>query len=221
MRKSVLWMVLMFSVSAIPVVRAEKLDDFKEAASKKGCESIPYSDLQSDCKSQQSEVKGWCDGGRGPVTCEIGVTADLQSKLDKAKSRRSELQDKRRDLDDKRSHSSDDTEKSDLTSQIEALDKALEEVSKQIDDLRAELEKRKDIVEKSIYNLNKCIDYRHAVMNIFGYALDKVRGESDPDLKTYVDQLVAKYQKSKEGHEEQIHNKENSRETCEKERPSS
>ena len=62
---------------------ADKLDDFKEAAAKKGCESIPYSDLQSDCKSQQSEVKGWCDGGRGPVTCEIGVTADLQSKLEK------------------------------------------------------------------------------------------------------------------------------------------
>ena len=219
MKRNVLRLVLMFSVSAITAAHADKLDDFKEAAGKKGCESIPYSDLQSDCKSQQSDVKGWCDGGRGPVTCEIGVTADLQSKLEKEKNRRSELQDKRRDLDDKRSHSSDDSEKADLTSQIEALDKAIEESSKRLDDLRAELDKRKDVVEKSIYNLNKCIDYRHAVMNIFGYALDKVRGESDPDLKTYVDQLVAKYQKSKEGHEEQIQNKENSRQTCEKERP--
>lgn len=127
---------------------------------------------------------------------------------------------RRRPAEGLRSHSSDDAEKADLTSQIEALDKAIEEVSKRIDDLRTELEKRKDLVEKSMYTLNNCIDYRTAVMNIFGYAPDNVRGESDPDIKPYAQQLSEKYQKSKEGHAEQIHNKESSRRTCEKERPS-
>ena len=70
MKKNVLRLVLMFSVSAISAAHADKLDDFKEAAGKKGCESSPDADVNSDCKSQRSEVKGWCDGGRRPVRGE-------------------------------------------------------------------------------------------------------------------------------------------------------
>lgn len=198
---------------------ADKLDDFKEAVNKIGCESIPYSDLRSNCKSQQSDVHDWCDGAKGPVTCDIGVTRDLQSKLDREQRNQEALKDKRRDLDDKRSHASDDQEKSRLTSEIEAADKDIEASTKKVEDLKSDLSKRKDLIEKTMYTLNKCIDYRRAVMNVFAYALDKVRGENDPSIKPYAEQLRDKYEESKSGHEEQISNKNNSLETCKKEMP--
>lgn len=211
---------LLLVVGATSTGKADKLDDFKDAASKQGCESIPYSDLQSNCRSQQGEVHDWCDGSRGPITCEVGVTKDLQSRLEKEQRNRNDLKDKRRDLDDKRSHASDDKEKSRLTSEIESVDKEIEASSKRIDDLKSDLGKRKDLVEKTKYTLNKCIDYRRAVMNVFAYALDKVRGENDPNIKPYAEKLREKYESSKSGHEEQITNKNNSLETCTKEMPS-
>jgi hypothetical protein len=199
--------------------RADKLDDFKEAVSKVGCESIPYGDLRENCKDQQGYVHDWCDGAKGPVRCEVNVTRDLLSSLDKEQRNLDALRDKRRELDEKRSHASDDAEKSRLNSEIEVVDKDIEASLKRLEGLRAELSKRKDLVEKTIDTLNKCIDYRTAVMNVFAYSLDKVRGERDPDIRPYADQLAPRYEESKSGHEEQIKNKNNSIDTCKKERP--
>lgn len=110
---------------------ADKLDDFREAVSKNGRDSIPYSDLRSTCRSQQ----------------------------------------------------------------------------------------RKDIVEGTIETIDKCVDYRRAVMNVFAYATDKVRGESEPDIKPYAQQLRDKYPRAISGHQEAIDGKSNARETCKKELP--
>jgi hypothetical protein len=109
-----------------PTAWASTLDDFKEAAGKTGCESIPYTDQRSTCGSQQSDVHSYCDGERGPVSCELGVTQNLTSQLVREHKDNDELKSKRRDLDDKRSHASNDQEKSQLTSQIEAVDKDIE-----------------------------------------------------------------------------------------------
>jgi hypothetical protein len=196
---------------------ADKLDDFKEAENKTGCDSIPYSDQRGNCKSEQDYVHPWCDGEKGPITCEVGVTRDLQSKLDAERRKSEELKDKRRDLDDKRSHASDDQEKSKLTSEIEAVDKDIEASTKTIEGLKSALDDRKYLIQKTMDTLNKCIDYRRAVMNVFAYVLDKVRNEDDPDIKPYAQKLRDKYEASKSGHETQITNKTNSLDTCKKE----
>jgi len=99
----------------------------------------------------------------------------------------------------------------------DATDKDIEASRKKIEDLRSELVKRKDLVEKTIYTLDKCIDYRRAVMNVYAYAIDKVRGENDPDIKPYAERLRDKYPEAISGHEKQISNKTNSLETCKKE----
>ena len=49
---ALLVLLLSWSSSA----RADKLQDFKEAVAGEGCERIPYADLRSNCKSQQSDV---------------------------------------------------------------------------------------------------------------------------------------------------------------------
>jgi seryl-tRNA synthetase len=198
---------------------ADKIDDFKEAVNKTGCESIPYSDQRSNCNSQQDEVHRWCDGEKGPVSCELGVTRDLQAKLASEQKNSEALSDKRRDLNDKLSHASDEQDKSRLKSEIEAVDKDIEASTKKIEGLKRDLDNRKYAIQKVIETINKCIDYRRAVMNEFSYAQDKVRGENDPDIQTYARQLRDKYEESKRGHEIQITNRNNSLEDCKKETP--
>lgn len=198
---------------------ADKIDDFKEAVNKQGCDSIPYSDLRSTCNSQQDEVHRWCDGEKGPVTCELGVTRDLMSKLVSEQKNIEASKDKRRDLDDKRSNAADDQEKSRLTSEIEAVDKEIEASTKTSEGLKSDLENRKYELQKVTDTINHCIDYRRAVMNVFAYAQDKVRGETDPDIQEYARQLRDMYEKSKGGHEIQISNRNNSLDDCKKEMP--
>src|SRR5438105_4996573 len=90
---------------------ADKLDDFKDAVAREGCDSIPYSDVRSNCRSQQDDVHPWCDGSKGPITCDPGGTRDLRSKLEREQRELDALKDKRRDLEDKRSRAADDAEK--------------------------------------------------------------------------------------------------------------
>jgi hypothetical protein len=69
--------------------------------------------------------------------------------------------------------------------------------------------------------INKCINYRQAVMNVFAEALDKVRNEGDDDasLRPLAQSLKGKYQDSKGGHQEIISNMNTALEKCRKERP--
>jgi hypothetical protein len=68
------------------VAVADKLSDFKEAVGTVGCDSVPYSDLRSNCKSEQSTVHEWCDGARGPVTCgSEGITRQLKDNIENVK----------------------------------------------------------------------------------------------------------------------------------------
>ena len=63
---------------------ADKESDFKTAAASSGCKAIPYSSLQSSCKSQQSYVHDWCDGKKGPIKCNKGGSNGLKKELKKA-----------------------------------------------------------------------------------------------------------------------------------------
>lgn len=166
---------------------ADKLDDFKEAVNREG------------------------------VTCGANLMRDLRSKLERERTSLEALKNKRRDLDEKRARAADDSERARLTSDIEAVDNDIEASKKRVEDLVSELEKRKDLVEKTIYTLGKCLDYRRAVMNIFAYAADKVRGESDPDIKPYAEKLRDRYPQHISGHEIQITNKSNALESCKEE----
>jgi hypothetical protein len=73
-------LIALFVLQSSPA-KADKLDDFKEAVNHEGCNSIPYGDLHSICRSQQSAVHPWCDGDSGPITCDGGGTRDLRWEL--------------------------------------------------------------------------------------------------------------------------------------------
>jgi hypothetical protein len=201
---------------------AGKAEDFKAAVAagpEGGCRTIPYSDMQSDCSSRGSTMHEWCDGKRGPVSCRpVGTSRNLTSALEREKKRNDELKDKKRNLEDKKSRSSDDNEKSKLTSEIEAVDKEIYAQGKVIEQAEKDLRDRKELINNAIYTIEKCIDHRRAVMNLFASAQDKVRGESDDSLREDKQKLLGYYNGSKNGHEIAIRDKENALSTCKDER---
>ena len=202
------------------VAVADKLSDFKEAAGKAGCDSIPYGDLRSDCASQSGYVHDWCDGGRGPVTCtDEQITRQLKENVDRARQRVDELEQKRRDLDDRRGRATDDEERERLGKELAQVERDLYEAKQRVDQAVRELEARAKLVSDAIYNLDQCLAYRRAVMNIFAYAIDRVRGETDDDVKPYARQLRDQWESEKRGHEMQISAREKAVDTCKRSVP--
>jgi hypothetical protein len=213
-------LIAVAALLADAAVAADKVDDFREASKNKGCASIPYSSLQSNCKDQQQYVHEWCDGARGPVSCDAGVTKTLRDQLSNEETNYRGLKDKRSDLDNKRSRSSDSNEKSSLSSSIDAVDKLIDASSRKIDGLKNDLSKRKDLIDKTIETVGKCIDYRTAVMNVFADALNKVRSEMDDlSVKRYAESIRNGFEESKSGHVEQITARENTIKACKNEIP--
>jgi vacuolar-type H+-ATPase subunit I/STV1 len=205
---------------AVPVALADKLSDFKEAVGKSGCDSIVYSDLKSNCSSEQSYVHDYCDGAKGPVGCgSENITRQLKNNIEKEKKTVEELKAKKSKLENDKYHAKDDNERSRLSKELEQVEKDLYEAGRRVDQAIADLDARKKLVDDAIYNIGKCLDYRRSVMNVFAYAQDKVRGETDPDIVPLARQLRDKWEESKRGHGIAITDKENALRTCKDSRP--
>ena len=220
MRNSyILTSTILLLLSGGTAAHADKLDDFKEAAANSGCNSIPYTDLRRNCRSQQSEVHPWCDGGRGPVSCATGVTAQLRVDLTREQRRLDDQLQRRRELEDKRARAADDIERTRYDAELHQLDNEIATTKRRVDEVQREIGTRKDLVDKTIYTLQKCLDYRRAVTNVFAYTTDKVHGESAAELKPYAEQLRAKWAAEISGHADAINNKTNALTHCNTERP--
>ncbi len=218
-RSVMLATALLVSVS---IAWAGKKEDFKaavDAGKDGGCKTIPYSDLRQLCIDKGATMHEWCDGKKGPVTCKPASTSrNLQATLDKDRRKLDELKDKKRNLEDKKSRATDESEKTKLQSEIEAADKEIYAHGKVIEQDEKDLKDRKELVNNAIYTLEKCIDHRRAVMNVFADAQDKVRGESEDEVKDHARTLRDWYEESKRGHEIAIKNKQEALSTCKDER---
>jgi len=220
MRRNVKMIIALPFVLGASVALADKLSDFKDAVSTDYCESIPYSDLRRDRNNGGSGVTDWCKNPSQPVSCgSDAITRDFKDKIEKARKNVDNLKDKKRNLEDQKSRATDESEKNRLGKEIEQADKDIYESGKLVDHAVADLETRKKFVENTMDNINKCIDYRRAVMNVFATALDKVRGETDPDIVPLARQLRDRYEVEKRGHEIQITEKGNALSTCKDSRP--
>lgn len=205
----------------VSLASADKLSDFKDAVAKKGCESIPYSDYRGSCQSQQSQVHDWCDGSKGPVSCgSENITRQAKDNVENEKKGLAALKEKRDNLQTARSRAGTDDEKTKISKDIEQAEKDIYEAEKRVDQAQKDLETRRKLVDDAIYNLDKCIDYRRAVMNSFAAALDKVRNENEtPEIADLARQLRNRYEESKSGHEEQITARNNALSTCKNSKP--
>lgn len=199
---------------------AESLGDFEKAqqamSNGEGCESIPYYSLRSTCVSQQALVHPWCDGDRGPVSCDKGVTAKLNTQLTQLARTEDALE---RELDGLKRElaSADGSERSSLQRGVDQKQRELDDTREEIARREGELKAHRDEVSAAITTLNKCLDARRAVMNVFAAAKDKVVGERDPEIVPIARELRDAYEESKRGHELAITGKENALAVCEAE----
>ena len=86
--------------------KKEELQEAVNAGASGGCRTIPttYSDLRWNCDNTGSNMKDWCDGNRGPVSCKAQFKSrDLVSLVEKERKKLDELKDKKRNLEDQRS----------------------------------------------------------------------------------------------------------------------
>ena len=131
-------------------VHADKLDDFKNAVGKSGCESIPYSDLSSNCSSQGKDMHPWCDGKQGPVACDRGVSYKLKQDLETERRKYDDLRRKKSDLESAISRAAANPEKEKLKKELEPTEKALSESERASGEIKDSLKKRAELFEKTI-----------------------------------------------------------------------
>jgi hypothetical protein len=205
--KMIYFLTLTATLSLTQFVTGQTLQDFKTADSytTPTCDWIPYSDLRTRCKDQGKDMHDWCDGQKGPTGCQQNVTSDLvrattaeYKTLDRLQREKSELKEK---------------------SDISAKETKIEESKKRIKDLEQQTSVRKDLVDKTIYTIDKCIDMRTAAKYIFQQALDKLASEQDPQIRPLASSLRGKMENSKEGHNEAISIKNAAKDNCKSERP--
>lgn len=219
------WIVVsVMTLASSSIGFADKVDDFREAVkaarNDEGCKSIPYSDLRRNCVDQGVPMHDYCDGKKGPVTCDReGISRQLTNNLERERRNLDDLKRKRSDLNDKKSRASDDSEKNKLQAEIDQVDKEIYSTEKAIDTAKNDIDKRKTLVNDAIYNIDKCIDHRQAVANTFVQAAGKIRGEDETaTLAVYARELKEYYDKTKPGHELAITYKQNALSTCKNER---
>jgi molecular chaperone GrpE (heat shock protein) len=175
------------------------LDDFKEAVKHTGCESIPYSDLRSDCKSKASDRDEWCKS-KGKFTCEDLDPRGLQQQIDNISDKVKELKSQRDDLKSKRSDAKDDDERKKLDDQIAAIGEQIDKLEKKIDDMKHKLDEEKHQIEDRIYIGQHCLDARADVQDKFDRARSAADSESDEAIKPIARQLIDLWNKGSDDH---------------------
>ena len=150
-----------------------------------------------------------CSGGES-------LTRQLKGAVEKAKRDVETAKENKEKADRKRSQSGlSDDDKRAAESEYKKASDDLDAANKRLEQAAKDLEARGKLVKESIYNLEKCVDYRQAVMNVFGSAIDRVRNENDPpEIVPLARQLRDKWEAGKPGHEQLITARKNALGTC-------
>ncbi|HEU0034410.1 MAG TPA: hypothetical protein VFQ53_27495 [Kofleriaceae bacterium] len=214
---------LVMGVSSSWAGKKEDFQDAVNAGERGGCRTLPnnsYSDLRNTCDSIGGPMADYCDGRRGPVGCKAQFTSRaLVDRLDREKRKLDELKDKKRKAEDAKSRASSDDEKNRAQADIDAADKEMYAQTKVIEQAERDISDRKTLVSSAIYNIEQCLNYRYAAMNVFGSAIDRMKNESETDeIRNLARTLLGYYQTSKDGHKEVARNYETALSFCKDER---
>jgi len=185
--------------AGVALAYSASLDDFKEAVKHTGCESIPYSDLRSDCKSKASERDEWCKN-KGKFTCDDLDPRGLQQQIDNIDGKIKDLKSQRDSLKDKRSDAKDDDERKKLEDQIASLEDQIDKLEKKLDEMKHRLDDEKHQVEDRIYIGQHCLDARNDVQDKFDRARSAADSESDDQIKPLARQLIDLWNKGSDDH---------------------
>jgi hypothetical protein len=69
------------------VVVAATLSDFKDAADRDGCESIPYEGIRRACSDNSKDVDDWCKRSDRKISCNDLDPAGLAKQIENVKQK--------------------------------------------------------------------------------------------------------------------------------------
>lgn len=185
---------------------AQSVDDWRNAASKTGVDSIPYSDLQEDAEDAQKIV----DANRvEDLKCDDFKTGSARGYIDGANHKLVELAIAERagEAESKKLQSQMD----DLKAQLAKLEEASKARQAEMDRERANLaENEKKLasnikeIDLRIPKLKEVIKAREDVQKAFQAAIDRAERESDPEKEPFAKQLIEHWKSGRSGHDKQI-----------------
>lgn len=198
LKKALFFFLLSTPGFFIAPVNAQTLDEYKSAADKKGCDSIPFSTLRSNCNDSEREKDKWCYEEKWK--CERD-TEGLVSSINGMKK-------KLADLNDQRYHASSDDERSKIDNEIKDISDRRDKFLRQLED------ERKDISER-VERGKKCLEARKKTQEIFKDAITQAKNESDQDKKPYAEKLVSYWESERSRHDDEIEKVSKGIEKCE------
>ena len=194
---SIALMTMAAGLAWAPDMQADMLDDFKTAAQKQYCDSIPYSSLRGDCANRQQDVKSYCD----ETTCKGLSYRDRQNTVKK-------LREEITQLESKLSNAKDD-EKSRMEAERDGKKRNVESLEREINDTKIQIQGR---IEKS----ERCRRNRVEVQYIFQRAAQEAKRDSQtyPNIKPFADKLLPHWDAEGKGHADQIIDIQNGVDLC-------
>lgn len=193
------WGIVIGSLAMSGAVVATTLNDFKEAASRKYCLSIPYEGLRDTCGRKSEEVDDWCK--RRQISCEDLNPAGVVNKIENVKRKVSDLKRERDELSSKLSDAKEDGERRAIEDKRKGKENEIYDLEQKIDRWESDLSNERKAVSDRIYNGEHCVGFREEVRRIFSEAKSRAKSESDAEIKPYTDQLISHWESEEAGHE--------------------
>jgi uncharacterized protein YPO0396 len=201
--RCVVLLQLAFNVHA---AAAQDVKDFENAInyaqnSPKGtCWSIPYADYRAECIRKQAEVDKWCEGWG----CKGLDPFEKQRKLEELKTLRDATQVEKGDLEQKMSSLTDDTAKGEMNDKIDKLTESIKDIEGQQAALVGEIEEATRKINDQLFKGKACRDARVGVNEVFQKAKSKAGSESDTLIAPLAQRLIAHWDETAKGHEQEI-----------------
>lgn len=192
MRNVVMLVVVSFT-SFGRVAMADLKQDFEQAKSQNGCDSIPYANLRSRCRDSQRDVEQYCKTDK--VSCKGLDIEPLENTIEGMKKKVDSLKRER----DTAKRDKNDAEVRRIEQEIDALEKGIGEKKRRIDQDRREIDRR-------ISQGERCIEARQRVEGIFKDARSEAKGEVSPEIKPIAQTLIRDWERGERGHTIAIEN---------------
>jgi uncharacterized membrane protein len=174
---------------------AQTADEFKAAAGKKGCASIPYADINDTCRRQQAEADRFCKNETW--SCAGLGTKSLRGQIGALDATIKNQQNERDDIQRQESGAGEDRARN-MELKVADLDGVVSTNATELAAYQDTLEKDLDELDRRIAMGRQCRDAITEVRNAFKYATRNARIDTDEQKKPSVDALIEIWSKARE-----------------------
>lgn len=192
---------LLTAITVVPPVHADKLADFKEASTKKYCDSIPYYNPKMDCMRAQRDAKDYCD----EFTCQGISFQNEEGRVSSLNKEIAELEKQLKELQPKLS-----------ASEVTTRQKDIDDKRKEVTNLQKQIEDTKIRLQGRLAKGQRCRHARLEVQKIFQRAQEEVLREEESLRQIAAQSMIPHWQDEGIKHTDAIINAQEAVDRCEK-----